>query len=409
MSSTNTGTAARLDDGGGVSGRTVRAYATREEVGYALTMSGVLKTAWFDAYARVPREAFLPDTIWPLDTAAGEAVRVSRSEDAEAWRGCAHADAPIVTQWDDGQHEGPGPGNVPTSSASMPSTVFRMLDALRVDDYCRVLEIGTGTGWNAALLAHKVGEENVVTVEVDEAVAVRARDTLAHYFGVPVDVVHGDGRAGAPGRGVFDRVLATCGVRSVPYAWITQTRPGGLVVAPWGTAFTSADALVRLRVGPEGESASGRFLGPVECTKLRAHRTAPIDHDVYAHQLTDVQPSLADAEPVRALARSDRFDALPFALGLRVPHCTYVAAPERGGSRPHWLYSRKDRSWACALLTEGEDTVRVWQHGRRRLWDEARSGFAWWVERGRPEWERFGLTVNEAGERVWLDEEGCGL
>ncbi|MGC5410584.1 methyltransferase domain-containing protein, partial [Streptomyces sp. DT225] len=88
-----------------------------------------------------------------------------------------------------------------------------------VYDYCIVLEIGTGTGRNAAMLAHKVGEKKVVRVEVDEAVANRARDALAHFFGAPVDVIHGDGRAGAPGRGVFDRVIATCGVREIPYAW----------------------------------------------------------------------------------------------------------------------------------------------------------------------------------------------
>ncbi|PZT71945.1 MULTISPECIES: methyltransferase domain-containing protein [unclassified Streptomyces] len=404
MNSTNTH--AHTSTGGGW---TVREYPTREEVGYALTTGGVLKAAWLDAYARVPREAFLPDTIWPFDMAAGKAIHVSRSEDAEAWRGYAHADVPIVTQWDDGHHAGREPGNVSTSSASMPSVVFRMLDALRVDDYCRVLEIGTGTGWNAALLAHKVGEENVVTVEVDEGVASRARDALAHYFGMPVDVLHGDGRAGAPGRGVFDRVVATCGVRSIPYAWITQTRPGGVIVAPWGTAFTNADALVRLRVGPEGESASGRFLGPVEFMKLRAHRTAPLDHEAYAHQLPAVPHALVSADAVRALADADRFDALPFALGLRVPHCSYVAAPARGDTRPHWLYSRRDRSWACALLTDGEDAARVWQHGGRHLWDEARAAFEWWVAQGRPGWERFGLTVNGEGERVWLDEEGRGL
>lgn len=209
-----------------MSEQAVGAYATREDVAHALTTGGVLKTGWLDAYARVPRQAFLPDTIWPYDMVAGRAVHVSRTEDAQAWRGYADADVPVVTQWDDGEHAGREPGRVPTSSASMPSVVFRMLDALTVDDYCRVLEIGTGTGWNAALLAHKVGEGNVVSVEVDEAVANRARDALAHFFGAPVEVIHGDGRAGAPGRGVFDRVIATCGVREIPYAWVEQTRPG---------------------------------------------------------------------------------------------------------------------------------------------------------------------------------------
>ncbi|MEV5602954.1 methyltransferase domain-containing protein [Streptomyces sp. NPDC052299] len=390
-----------------MSEQTVSAYATREEVAYALTTGGVLKTGWLDAYARVPRQAFLPDTIWPYDMASGRTVHVSRTEDAQAWRGYANADVPVVTQWDDGAHAGREPGRLSTSSASMPSVVFRMLDALTVDDYCRVLEIGTGTGWNAALLAHKVGEDNVVSVEVDEAVANRARDALAHFFGAPVEVIHGDGRAGAPGRGVFDRVIGTCGVRAIPYAWVEQTRPGGVIVAPWGTDFTNADAVLRLTVDAAGKSASGRFLGPVEFMKLRAHRTAPIDHEAYAPGPLPA-PETTTSDAARALSAADRFSPLTFALGLRVPACTYMAAEKVRGTQPLWLYSRNDRSWACALVEDGRPAARVWQRGRRRLWDEVEAAYAWWVERGRPGWERFGVTVRGVGEgeRVWLDEVG---
>ncbi|MGW1228232.1 methyltransferase domain-containing protein [Streptomyces sp. NPDC001478] len=390
-----------------VSGRADPAYATREGTAYALTRAGVLKAGWWDAYARVPREAFLPDTIWPFDCATGATVHVSRAEEPAAWRGYARADVPIVTQWDDGQRAGREPGRSPTSSASMPSVVFRMLDALTVDDYCRVLEIGTGTGWNAALLAHKVGDENVVTVEVDEAVATRAREALAHFFGGPMDVLHGDGRAGAPGRGTFDRVIATCGVRPLPYAWVAQTRPGGVIVAPWGTAFTDTDGIVRLRVEEDGESASGRFTGPAEFMKLRAQRSAPVDHEAYARQLPDTAPSMEPGDAARDLAESGRFGALTFALGLRVRDCTYTAAAKRDGTQPHWFYGRSDRSWACALLTDGEEPARVWQQGPRRLWDEVRAAHDWWVGRGRPGWGRFGLTVSGGGERVWVDEVGC--
>ncbi|MEW1890969.1 methyltransferase domain-containing protein [Streptomyces sp. NPDC085659] len=391
-----------------MSEQTVSAYASREDVAYALTTGGVLKSGWLDAYARVPRQAFLPDTIWPYDMATGRTVHVSRTEDARAWRGYADADVPIVTQWDDGEHAGRVPGRLSTSSASMPSVVFRMLDELTVDDYCRVLEIGTGTGWNAALLAHKVGEENVVSVEVDEAVANRAREALDHFFGVPVEVIHGDGRAGAPGRGVFDRVIATCGVREIPYAWVEQTRPGGVIVAPWGTGFTPADGVLRLTVDAAGKSASGRFTGPVEFMKLRAHRSAPIDHESYAPGLPSAPSATTRSDAARALAAAaDRFSPLAFALGLRVPACTYIPAAKVRGTQPHWFYSRNDRSWACVLVEDGEAAARVWQRGERRLWDEVAGAYAWWVERGRPGWERFGVTVREVGEeRVWVDAVG---
>ncbi|WP_031086494.1 methyltransferase domain-containing protein [Streptomyces sp. NRRL WC-3549] len=377
--------------------------ATRQQVGFALVPAGVLTSEWLNAYALVPRRAFLPDDIWPFDMRTGQTVHVSRAVDGRRWQEYADADVPIVTQWDDGGHQGPQPGRLPTSSASMPSVVFRMLDLLTVDEGSRVLEIGTGTGWNAALLAHRAGDDNVVSVEVDAAVAGRARGALDR-FGALVEVVHGDGARGAPGHAPFDRTVATCGVREIPFAWVARTRPLGVIVAPWGAGFTGEDALVRLQVHKGGEIAQGGFVGPVEFMKLRAHRAAPIDHEAYV-PLLDLPAVEESAEAASEIASGGRFGPLVFALGLRVPDCTFSAAEERDGAQPLWFYSRSDRSWACVFLREGR-SARVWQHGPRRLWDEVRAGHAWWCAQGRPEWSRFGLTVGAAGEYVWLDEPG---
>ncbi len=71
---------------------------------------------------------------------------VSRTDDPEAWYAYADSDCPIVTQWDDGDHTGTAPGTVSTSSASMPSVVFRMLRDLDVRRGHRVLEIGLERG-----------------------------------------------------------------------------------------------------------------------------------------------------------------------------------------------------------------------------------------------------------------------
>src|SRR5690349_23163868 len=99
--------------------------------------------------------------MWPHDRDTGKATAVSRSDLPDAWYAYADSNVPIVTQWDDGKHEGPEPGRSFTSSSSMPSLVFSMLADLDVHPGHRVLEIGAGTGWNAALLAHRVGAQNV--------------------------------------------------------------------------------------------------------------------------------------------------------------------------------------------------------------------------------------------------------
>ncbi len=99
----------------------------RTELGRVLMTGGALSPDWAPAYTNVPRAAFLPDLMWPFDMASGRSVPVSRSDDPQTWQGYADADVPIVTQWDDGRHQGAAPGTEPTSSASMPSVVFRML------------------------------------------------------------------------------------------------------------------------------------------------------------------------------------------------------------------------------------------------------------------------------------------
>ncbi|MEW2436735.1 protein-L-isoaspartate(D-aspartate) O-methyltransferase [Streptomyces caniferus] len=370
-------------------------------LGRALMTAGALSSDWAPAYAAVPRSIVLPDLIWRFDMAAGRSVPVSRAEDPAKWQEFANSDVPIVTQWDDGQHTGTEPGRVPTSSASMPSVVFRMLQDLDLQPGQRALEIGTATAWNALLMAHRAGPGCVTTVEVDRALATAAMATVER-LGVPVQVVHGDGFQGYQDGAPYDRIIATCGLRSIPFAWVEQCRPGGIIVAPWGTDYSNGDAVARLVVAPDGESASGKFTGPVEFMKLRAQRLSPVVHKEY------VTGSVADGdESSTTITEGEfvggQFGPERFALGLRVPQCWHYVAEKSDGARPVWFYSLSDRSWACCMFRDG-DTARVWQSGPRRLWDEAEAAFQWWDGHGRPDQSRFGLTVTPEGERAWLDD-----
>ncbi|WP_167746409.1 hypothetical protein [Streptomyces melanosporofaciens] len=131
----------------------------------------------------------------------------------------------------------------------------------------------------APALAHRCGGRKVTTVEVDPAVSRHARQRPAAAGSRPEAVV-GDGAKGCAGGAPYDRVLATVGLREIPGAWIEQTRPGGLIVAPWGTHYTPADAVARLMVREDG-TASGRFTGPVEFMKLRGRRLSLPPHHAY--------------------------------------------------------------------------------------------------------------------------------
>lgn len=122
---------------------------------------------------------------------------------------------------------------VPISAASQPSIVSTMLDQLAVEPGMRILEIGAGTGYNAALLARLTGPGGeVVTVDVDEDITASAAASLAAAGVGNVTVVRGDGALGYARLAPYDRVIATVGVWDLPLTWRDQLAPGGRIVAP---------------------------------------------------------------------------------------------------------------------------------------------------------------------------------
>ncbi len=100
---------------------------------------------------------------------------------------------------------------IAVSSSTKPDLMVRMLETLDVRDDARVLEIGTGTGYNAALLSHRLGEDRVYSVDVDAELVGPARERLAD-IGVHPHLATLDGEKGWPEHAPFDRIIATCSV-----------------------------------------------------------------------------------------------------------------------------------------------------------------------------------------------------
>lgn len=125
------------------------------------------------------------------------------------------------------------PDGVAESSASQPAIVAEMLEQLDTEPRDRVLEVGTATGYNAALLAHLVGEEGrVVTVEINEYLVRRARRSLDAAGLGRVEVAHADGGLGYPEGAPYHRIVVTTGASDISPAWREQLAPGGRLVLP---------------------------------------------------------------------------------------------------------------------------------------------------------------------------------
>ncbi len=118
---------------------------------------------------------------------------------------------------------------------SAPHMVVEMLDALALSPGERVLEIGTGCGYHAALTAEVVGAEHVASVEYHDELAEAARERLAELGYGAVSVRAGDGHAGWPEHAPYDAAYLTCAAAEFPDAVVEQVRPGGRLLGPLGT------------------------------------------------------------------------------------------------------------------------------------------------------------------------------
>ena len=121
------------------------------------------------------------------------------------------------------------------SSSTKPDLVVRMLEALDVHDGHKVLEIGTGTGYNAALLVHRLGGRAVFSVDLDAEIVDPARERLAS-IGFHPTLVARDGVEGLPEHAPFDRIVATCSVPAVPGAWRSSSL---MVGCCWSTSSST--------------------------------------------------------------------------------------------------------------------------------------------------------------------------
>lgn len=326
---------------------------------------------WHDAVCATPRHVLvprwweaIPDSYpfaWGLVTAelGGEVY----TDDTLVTRvGALHAD-----------HAQPGdraPG-LPTSSSTLPGLIVRMLHLLDPQPDHQVLDVGTGSGYSAALLSHRLGDERVTSIDVDAYLVEAARERLASLGQTPrVEVADATGEL-PDGR--YDKIMATVSVRPVPRGWLEALQPGGRII----TTIVGTSLLVSADMGDEG-IARGRILAdPANFMRTRQAPDYPPRLDLVYDAARD-----ADGDDVRRLdaAIPDLWTdwSLHSLFELDSPDIENRSATLDDGSEIVWLLG-DDGSWARA---EGANQT-VHQSGRRRLWDDLERVQRRWAETGR--------------------------
>jgi protein-L-isoaspartate O-methyltransferase len=336
----------------------------------------LVDTRWQDVFAAVPRHVLVPYYYRPDNY---QKVDGTTARDYDTWLRKVYSDETLITQ---------KTSHTVTSSGTMPGLIALMLAALDIHDEHRVLQIGTGTGYTAALLCQRLGPNNVTTVDLDTELVNTARARLS-TLGYHPTVVAGNGTEGYPPHAPYDRILATCSLTHVPTAWLAQTRPDSRIVAPMAKGLFVLDV-------HSNEEASGRFLPtggyfmPLRDTtnNARPHGQEPPTRN-------------GDTRPTTLGPRETFYQQhVRFLLTVVLPE---VSVGQHGPSLDDLIIQDGRGSWA-RLDRSPDGAFIVPESGQRQLWAEVENVHQQWHLWNQPHRDRFGLSVTPARQWIWLDD-----
>ncbi|MGH3854551.1 MAG: methyltransferase domain-containing protein [Pseudonocardiaceae bacterium] len=346
--------------------------------------------AWKAAVAAVPRHRLVP-AAYRQDTTTGawRPVDIASDEGMEL----VYSPETLITALEDrGGHQ------VAASSSTKPDLMLRMLEVLDVHNGHRVLEIGTGTGYNAALLSHRLGQANVFSVDIDSKLVDAARRRLAE-IGYHPTLAAVDGVDGLPEHAPYDRIIATCSVPTVPWSWARQLAPGGRMLVDLKVNDTAGNLVDLRRLG---DRAEGRFTARWATFMTMRHHdigdTAPNSApraEGAATRVTTAPPQpWWSGRVVWFLAQF----ALPAGVGIGMRLDPDTRQPTAG------MLSASDGSWARIELAEHDGLRQVTEAGPTPLWAAVERAHQEWTELGEPDWPRLGVTVTHDRQWAWLDD-----
>lgn len=282
-----------------------------------------------------------------------------------------------------------GSDGEPISSSSEPALMAVMLELAELAPGMRVLEIGAGTGYNAALIARLTGAA-VASIEAGRATAEAAAAAIRRAcLDGHVRIVHGDGYLGDPEHGPWDRVIVTCGIAGVPPGWVTQLADGGVIIAPVAHAGYHPVVVIRQEDGLVGQvGVWADFMpavGSLRPAAMFGHRSGAPVHGELRWFPRAVEPTTVE-----------EYKDLTFAIGAqdhRANRATTTAAEFRPGAGATALIDDGAAAWvqrsgdlAATGRIEPADALVARLQALVEAWELA----------GRPEAEEWSATFERA-------------
>jgi protein-L-isoaspartate(D-aspartate) O-methyltransferase len=341
-------------------------YADEAEIramidGYAdeLKASGAIKSAAVERAFRTVERHRLLETFYRWDGEGFETLRHDPVHPRRDHLALIYADTALATRQVDG---------LPASSTSQAALVARMLELLDLGGGLKVLEVGAGTGYNAALMAEIVGDQRlVVTVDVLEDVVDQTRRLLAGAGYPQIQVLLRDGFEGVPEQAPFDRIVATVGCSDLSPHWAGQLAEGGAMLVPLEQADGHPLVLIRKHDGV----LRGRMVlrtgfmpvrGPLHIEDLWARGVAVADPAELVHE-PHAGPRFTARRPDEPMQLTDdETDFLVF-LGLHDRRACWAPQGPALSEADSWAALAPDGIWwrkDASLARELERRVRDW-------------------------------------------------
>ncbi|MCP4360831.1 MAG: methyltransferase domain-containing protein [Chloroflexi bacterium] len=301
------------------------------------------------AFLTIPRHPFLPDK--PLDL--------------------VYKDEVIPTKFDDNDRS--------ISSSSQPAMMAIMLEQLDLQPGQHVLEVGAGTGYNAALMGYLVGKHGrVTTIDLDEDTAEAAQEHLAAVGCTNVDVVCGDGMAGYAPHAPYDHIILTVGGWEIAPEWLAQLKPDGRLLLPlslYGPQFAIAferqeDHLLSVSIkpcgfmrlrGPNAGPNQSYSLGPDPGLHLGREQRSDAPETIDTEQIYAWLTGPSEEYPtgIQTMPRQI-FRSLMLWLALHEPRLVDVAAhDELIDLVPYLLEFEGANPWRYSVGILGEDGLAL--------------------------------------------------